>query len=83
MRFSLARIFALGKTALALILLSAGAAQPAGPPSANNTPTSDEKKAIDLVATSGGKAEIDPRLPADALACLRNSIPQLMASSRG
>jgi hypothetical protein len=65
-RFSLARIFALGKTALALILLSAGAAQPAAPPGANNTPTSDEKKAIDLVATSGGKAEIDPRLPADA-----------------
>ena len=53
-RFSLAAMFALGLTAVTL-------AQPA-----NKTPTDDEKKAIDLVVKSGGKAEIDPKLPAAA-----------------
>lgn len=37
------------------------AAQPA-----DKNPTADEKKAIDLVVKAGGKAEIDPRLPAAA-----------------
>ncbi len=54
MRSAIAITFVLGLTAAAL-------AQPA-----DKTPTADEKKAIDLVAKAGGKAEIDPRLPAAA-----------------
>ena len=42
-------------------LSSAALAQPV-----NKTPTDEEKKAIDLVAKAGGKAEIDPKLPAAA-----------------
>jgi Leucine-rich repeat (LRR) protein len=49
-RFTLCGMFARGLTALA-------AAQP---------PTDDEKKAIDLVARAGGKATLDPKLPAAA-----------------
>lgn len=54
MRVTVAVAFAFGLTASAL-------AQPA-----DKTPTADEKKAIDVVAKAGGKAEIDPRLPAAA-----------------
>lgn len=50
MRFTLAGMFAIGLTILA-------AAQP---------PTNDEKAAIDLVAKAGGKAVLDPKLPATA-----------------
>lgn len=32
----------------------------------DKNPTADEKKAIDLVVKAGGKAEVDPRLPAAA-----------------
>jgi hypothetical protein len=56
-RFSLSGIFACGLT-LGLFAL--------GAKSADQTPTDGEKKAIDLVAKSGGKAEIDPKLPAVA-----------------
>jgi hypothetical protein len=55
-RFVLSGIFACGLT----VSLFALSARPADPP------TADEKKAIDLVVKSGGKAEIDPRLPAAA-----------------
>jgi Leucine-rich repeat (LRR) protein len=48
-------------TLFAFGLISAILAQPA-----SNTPTADEKKAIDLVAAAGGKAEIDPKLPTAA-----------------
>ena len=51
MRFTLAATFALGLTA------TLATAQP---------PTDDEKRAIDLVAKAGGKAAIDPKLPAAA-----------------
>ena len=54
MRFSLPGIFACALT----VSLFALSAKPADPP------TDDEKKAIDLVVKSGGKAEIDPKLPA-------------------
>ncbi len=54
MRFSLFALFALGLSSVAL-------AQPA-----DKKPTDDEKKSIDLVVKAGGKAEIDPRLPAEA-----------------
>ena len=54
MRFTLAGMFALG-------LMTTTLAQPA-----DKTPTAEEKKAIDLVVKSGGKAEIDPKLSADA-----------------
>lgn len=54
MRFAFTAIFALTLTAAAL-------GQPKAP-----APTNDEKKAIELVAKLGGKAEIDPRLPAAA-----------------
>jgi hypothetical protein len=47
-------IFALGLTSFVI-------AQPA-----NKTPTDDEKKAISAVVAAGGKAEIDPKLPAAA-----------------
>ncbi|QJW95898.1 leucine-rich repeat domain-containing protein [Frigoriglobus tundricola] len=33
---------------------------------ADSAPTDDEKKAIDLVAKAGGKADLDPKLPAPA-----------------
>jgi len=33
---------------------------------ADSAPTDDEKKAIDLIAKAGGKADIDPKLPAPA-----------------
>ncbi len=54
MRFSLAVLLALATAILAL-------AQPANP-----APTDAEKKAIDLITKAGGKAEIDPKLPAEA-----------------
>lgn len=54
MRATLAAVFALG-------LLATAAAQPA-----DRKPTADEQKAIDAVAKAGGKAEIDPKLPAAA-----------------
>src|ERR1700758_4722998 len=43
-------------------LISVALAQPTKAP----TPTEDEKKAIELVEKSGGKAEIDPKLPESA-----------------
>lgn len=52
MRFTLAAMFALS-------LIAAALAQPA-----DKTPSADEKKAIDIVVKAGGKAEIDPKLPA-------------------
>src|SRR5262249_43342033 len=52
LRFTLAVTFACALTAIA-------AAQPL-----NKTPTDDEKKAIELVKQSNGKAEIDSKLPA-------------------
>jgi hypothetical protein len=51
-RFTLAGMFVLG-------LMTTALAQPA-----DKTPTVDEKKAIDVVVKAGGKAEIDPKLPA-------------------
>jgi hypothetical protein len=51
-------------TLVATFLFGVTAAVVAQP--ADKTPTADEKKAIDLVVKSGGKAEIDPKLPADA-----------------
>jgi hypothetical protein len=53
-RFFFPTIFALGLIASTLTR----AAEPA--------PTNDEKKAIDLVVKAGGKAAIDPKLPAPA-----------------
>lgn len=54
MRFTVAIPFVFGLT-------FAASAQPA-----STAPTADEKKAIDLVTKAGGKAAIDPKLPADA-----------------
>lgn len=53
MRLTLALTFSLALTLVAV-------AQP------DKNPTADEKKAIDLVVKAGGKAEVDPRLPAAA-----------------
>jgi hypothetical protein len=65
-RFSLIGLFALGLTPLALTLPAT--AQPPVPAKKAPTkaPTDDEKKAMALVAQSGGKAEIDLRLSTDA-----------------
>ncbi len=54
MRFLLTPFLAIG-------LVSVVLAQPA-----DLTPTADEQKAIDAVVKAGGKAEIDPKLPAAA-----------------
>ena len=61
MRVPAPAAFSLGLISCALICYS-GSVSARAP----DTPTADEKKAIDLVVRAGGKAVIDPKLPAAA-----------------